>query len=427
MDAAEVVEKIVKEKNLRREDVERMILEKKEEFGGLLTDLGAAYLVAKELGVDIDIKKVSYKKIGEMKPGDTNVSFVARVMHVFRPKTFERGDRKGRYVRMIVGDETGTARLVLWQKDVDLAEEIERGDVIAVEGAYVEEFRGEKSIHLGFNGRLRKIEEKKDLPEAEKAVKIGDLREDMESVDVNGVVLSVGPIREFGEGRKVGSLIIGDETGTVRVVLWDDAADYAEKFKRGDRVKVEGGYVRDGELHVGWKGRIIRSRAELPPLEEIGGRERKSISEVREGEMVEVRGTVVQVYDVPPAIPVCPHCGSKVEKVGKWICPKCGEIEGPNFRAVASFEIDDGTGTLRVVVFGSQAESLYGKTADELYRSEVPSSELLKTLLGEDLVVYGFIRKNQVLDRLEMNAREVEKANVDEEIARLLDKLGVAV
>ncbi|MFC7166624.1 OB-fold nucleic acid binding domain-containing protein [Halospeciosus flavus] len=62
--------------------------------------------------------------------------------------------------------------------------------------------------------------------------------------------------------RKVSNVLLGDETGRVRVTLWDEKADLSEEFEVDETVEVVDGYVRerDGslELHVGNRGTVER-------------------------------------------------------------------------------------------------------------------------------------------------------------------------
>ena len=51
-DREAVVKKIIVYTGKARADIEKLMEAKKEKFAGLLTEAGAAFLVAKELGVD---------------------------------------------------------------------------------------------------------------------------------------------------------------------------------------------------------------------------------------------------------------------------------------------------------------------------------------------------------------------------------------
>ncbi len=66
--------------------------------------------------------------------------------------------------------------------------------------------------------------------------------------------------RDDGSEGRVSNLTLGDETGRIRVTLWDDRADRADELDAGAAVEIIDGYVRerDGslELHVGDQGAV---------------------------------------------------------------------------------------------------------------------------------------------------------------------------
>ena len=76
-------------------------------------------------------------------------------------------------------------------------------------------------------------------------VKVGELTPDSRAVNVVVKVVSKGEVRSTTSGRdytqhRVVDALVGDETGSVYLNLWDDNID---KVKEGDVVKVKNGYV----------------------------------------------------------------------------------------------------------------------------------------------------------------------------------------
>ncbi len=418
-DAEKIIRKIVEKTGMSRSEVEERIRRKIKEFAGLLTEAGAAYAVAKELGIEVDVERelTQRVKIKDLKPGMEHVDLIARVLRIFPPRVFRRDGRFGRYCKLIIGDETGTARLTLWHRDVNLVErgQIERGTVIEIINGYVTEFNGNLNISLGFDGRIIINPDDPDvekLPPAEKPlVKVSDLSPEMNEVDIVLRVISVFPPRETETKRgkvKYRTLIAGDETGTVRVVLW---GDHAEKdIKQGDVVKIEAGYVRERmdeiSVHVGMAGNIVvrPDLADSIPEVKIPPRIfRVNIADLEEGDKFrEIRGVVVQVYDITPISAFCNVCGSRAEwRDGEWVCPSC---ESTDIRLVPilSFEIDDGTGTMRVVAFGEPAKTVYG---DIKGSGEDLIERARKKLVGREVVISGFVRRNKIFDKPEFVAK----------------------
>ena len=71
----------------------------------------------------------------------------------------------------------------------------------------------------------------------------------MTDVDVLGRVVDVGQVREFtrssGEVGRVGDLYLIDETGSMRLSLWDNKADALEDISVGDTVNATVSGERD--------------------------------------------------------------------------------------------------------------------------------------------------------------------------------------
>src|SRR3989344_4401151 len=97
-------------------------------------------------------------------------------------------------------------------------------------------------------------------------IKINNAKAGMRNVNLNGKVTLVFEVREFKTEKregKVGSFIAGDETGTIRVVLWDNEhLNLLEKEIKPDTIiRVEDGYIRENrgykEIHLNNKSKLI--------------------------------------------------------------------------------------------------------------------------------------------------------------------------
>lgn len=85
-------------------------------------------------------------------------------------------------------------------------------------------------------------------------MEIKDLRNGMKSVSVEGIVREKSEIREvharFGDKTyNVATAIIEDETGTIKLTLWNEQIN---QVNVDDKVKVEKGYVTSfrGEIQL---------------------------------------------------------------------------------------------------------------------------------------------------------------------------------
>ena len=254
----------------------------------------------------------------------------------------------------------------------------------------------------------------------------------MRDVETVGKVQQVSKISEFqrqdGSKGKVANLIIADETGSIRIVLWGSQSDLLNEVKEGITVKVVSGYVRENnnrlEVHLNEKSKLIVN----PEGETIGevkqqGFTRKKIEELREADNdIELLGTIVQAFE-PRFFEVCPECNKRVrQREENFVCEEHNIVK-PNYSYVLNLVLDDGTETIRTVFFRKQAENLLSMNEEQIlqYKDKPEMFEEIKNgLLGNIIKVVGRVNKNEMFDRLEFISRLVfPKPDPKEEIERL--------
>jgi replication factor A1 len=103
---------------------------------------------------------------------------------------------------------------------------------------------------------------KPKLPQGDTALEIKALQTGMKRIEVEATVVDKGNTRQvqsrFGnETFNVADAIVQDETGTIKLTLWNEQID---QVKVGDKIKVENGYITSfkGEiqLNVGKYGKL---------------------------------------------------------------------------------------------------------------------------------------------------------------------------
>ncbi len=156
-----LVEKIGEETELEEDDIRAKIEEKEEEFSGLVSEEGAAHLVAKEHGVNLAKDVDKELKIDSVVPGMSNVNIKSKVVDITPINTFTRDDGDDGKVRNIVlGDETGTLRMSLWDEQTDVAEKIDVGDNVQIANAYSrEDNQGNAELRIGDSTQIKRIDE----------------------------------------------------------------------------------------------------------------------------------------------------------------------------------------------------------------------------------------------------------------------------
>ncbi|MFX0027110.1 MAG: hypothetical protein ACFE8M_11920 [Candidatus Hermodarchaeota archaeon] len=117
-------------------------------------------------------------------------------------------------------------------------------------------------------------EVEEDINYDEFTIAISNLKDDMKNIVLLGKILKYSPPKEFVRKDNsigtVSSCIIGDNSGEIKVVMWDEKAIAMDNdsFKEGELIRIVGDYTkvnRDGnlEVHVGKKGKIILAPREI--------------------------------------------------------------------------------------------------------------------------------------------------------------------
>ena len=93
---------------------------------------------------------------------------------------------------------------------------------------------------------------------------IKDLKIRQGNVDIEVDIVDIGEVREFekfGKSGKVATAIAKDETGDIKLTLWNEDID---RIKPGDKVKISNGYVSE------WQGEPQLTTGKFGNLEIVG-------------------------------------------------------------------------------------------------------------------------------------------------------------
>jgi len=250
-------------------------------------------------------------------------------------------------------------------------------------------------------------------------IKIKNVLIGMRNLETIGKIVRIFEPRTYtkdGKENQVGSVIIGDETGTIRVVIWDSsriALFQNGDLKEGDVIRIRDAYTRESnlggkEIHLNIRSQIVKEAVKIDVREQVGGDTAisKKISELIGGEVVRLLGTVVQIYN-PYFYQVCSQCEKKIQETDDGlICAEHGNTASKS-AMVLSFVLDDSTDNIRCVAFRNQAEKLAGTTAQSatelLEKSEIELTEKLdKHLLGKVIEIQGTVKENKDFERKEV-------------------------
>jgi ssDNA-binding replication factor A large subunit len=255
-----------KRRDLSRDQVLALIDEKKKEGRGLLSDEGAARLVAEELLVHTSGTELGRMHIKDLVSGLNDVSVSGRVLLTWPPQQFQRRDRTpGRVMRLVLVDRSGRVRCALWDKHVDVVQRVGnlQGRLLRVGHAYTRQgLSGDTEVHAGDRASIQI--DPQDMPTAdfpefrELFTPLGKLAADMYQLNVVGVVQAEPRHYTFQKEDRSGSVlrtILADESGTMPLVAWNERAEELKQVKTGNILQVLNARTRMDnnarlELHV---------------------------------------------------------------------------------------------------------------------------------------------------------------------------------
>jgi ssDNA-binding replication factor A large subunit len=255
-----------KREELSEEQVLALIEEKKKEGRGLLSEEGAARLVAEELLIQTRGTELGRMQVKDLVSGLNDVTISGRVLLTWPPQQFQRKDgTPGRVMRLVLVDKSDRVRCAIWDRHVDVLSRSGdlQGRIIRIGHAYTRQgLSGDTEVHAGERSSIQ-IDPNdmptSDLPEFKDLfTPLNALSPGATQVNAVGVVQAVPRHYTFAKEDRTGSVLrtmIGDESGVISVVAWNERAEELREIKNGDilqalnaRVKLDNNARL--ELHV---------------------------------------------------------------------------------------------------------------------------------------------------------------------------------
>ena len=262
----ELISKLLeKVPELSRSVIEDRINEKKEKVGaGYLTDQGAIFLVAADLGVTLEQSQNPEIAIKDLYVGAKEVSLESRVLNISPTKQFTKKDGSSFSLRTItVYDNNSTASVKLWDEKANLPglDELKPGDLIKIIKAYVKsDLMGAPTINIGSGASIETSESESDIVSIDsKITDVSQVKEDQRDLIVSGTLGSAMSLLEFtnSKGQPSKALkfrIRGENKNLVNVVLWGkDESILPKMISQDAKVKLFGVRTKTGmqglEIH----------------------------------------------------------------------------------------------------------------------------------------------------------------------------------
>jgi len=276
------------------EEIRDLIDEKKRKIGaGYLTDQGALFLVASDLGISFDSAQDVQTYIKDLYIGANDVNLIARIINVYPIKRYTRKDTNEEIQTrtLTIYDSFSSIKLRLWDNHVNFPEneKLKPGDIIKISHGYVKSGLDNKPIiNLGTRGILETIQGDTDIPSIDQRTKnIEEIREPIENIVVTGYISSNPRISRYtnfrNEPGKSLQVILSneDKSRSLRSVIWNINEDkIPDIFISGSKIKLTGVRIKQGNPQ--YSGEELEIHGDEATIIEIIDSEEK----VEEGKVV---------------------------------------------------------------------------------------------------------------------------------------------
>jgi len=332
----ELIKEISKKAEYKEDEIKKMIEEKQDELSGLVSEEGAAYIIARELGLTLLEEHARSLKVNDVVPGMFSVDLKCKIAKITDIRAFERNGTQGTVQNILLGDETGIIRLSIWNEEIERFQEfgIGEGDTVKLNKILSKEDNlGNAELRLGKKGKIEKI---KDL----------------------GIVLPASA-----------------KSPTFSTAVQEKTIDI---LKAGDRAKI--------------------------------------------------KGKIIQLFKRKPYYEVCSKCEGKVEKMNdKLLCKSCGETDS-KFALLVSGIVDDGYGNIRTIMFRENAEKVLGKTGDYVKKMVEKGEDPItiyenSEALGKTVTLTGSVKENNFTGNIEFIANEIEEMDSKAQAEEIISKI----
>lgn len=300
---------------LTREEFEKRVEEKMAAFGDLIDEVTAAMMVVRDLGRH-------HVKIAHLNGRQSLFSFFGKVIAKAPVREFERpGGERGLVTSLVLGDESGQVRAILWDEKAAATEDIEVGDVLEVIGRHAGRSPSEITVMA-----MRPAPVEISGP-SEVAPHLSPPRRR----DIVVAIIAIGEAREVArrDGTSAGmvEMVVSDGKAVTRMACW--ASEHLDIFAEGACFRIRGAIEKHRRTGPEYS---IDERSSVEPAEGEVAWAHDPLGSIAGKETCSVRG-VVRSWALPRPF---------VTRDGK-----------PSF--VRSITISDGTTDVRAVLWGDHA------------------------------------------------------------------------
>ncbi|PSP80247.1 replication factor A [Halobacteriales archaeon QS_1_68_20] len=360
--------------------------------------------------------------VADVSPEDSNVTVTAVVLTVGKRSIRYQGDEQVIYEGELA-DESGRISYTAWV-DFDLSPD----DVVTVGNAGVREWEGDPELNLGESTSVSPADGRPDVDyEFGGDRSLADLRVGDRGRNVEAKVVEADRRTIDGRDGETDILdgVLADETARLPFTDWEPR----EQLREGESVRIENVYVREfrgvPSVNVSAFSTVETLSREVEVAESgtrMGVREAVETGGVYD---VELEGTVVAIRDGSGLIQRCPECGRVIQNDE---CRSHGRVDGEDDLRTKAI-LDDGTGTVTVVLQRDLTAEVYGGDLDDARQQardamdrEVVADEIRERFVGRAYRARGHLSVDDFGANLEANDFEaVEESPADRASALLAE------
>ena len=255
-----------KKPEISAEEIKNLVDEKKRKIGaGYLTDQGALFLVAADLGISLERNQSSLQKLKDLYVGARDISVAGRVISIYPTRSFMRKDSNEelRNRTITIHDGDTAIRLKLWEKKVEFPEEsgLRPGNLIKLTRGYVKSgLDGKPVLNIGDTSTIEVIQEGNiDIPTLDGlSCDISKVSNQADNVIISGKITSSPRIMEYknvkGQDSKALRLALSNNEGTktMRTIIWNvDESRLPKVLAVGSNVVLIGVRIKQGNAQYG--------------------------------------------------------------------------------------------------------------------------------------------------------------------------------
>ncbi|HKO40128.1 MAG TPA: hypothetical protein VJU85_02620 [Nitrososphaeraceae archaeon] len=270
LDFKKMIEVVLQKKpDISAEDVRELIDEKKRKIGaGYLTDQGALFLVAADLGISFENNQSTLTSIKDLYIGANDVNLSARVINIYPIRKYTRRDTNEEVQNrtLTIYDKESSIKVRLWDQHVSFPEDynLKPGDLIKISHGYTKSGLDNKAIiNLGAKAMIEKSNgdstnkndnDNSEIPSLDAISRtVDEIKEPVDNIIVTGILSSNPRVSRYvnfrnEEGKSLHiPLSNEDGTKTIRSIIWNINEDKIPGiFTQGSKVKLIGVKVKQG-------------------------------------------------------------------------------------------------------------------------------------------------------------------------------------